>query len=385
VTVTDPFNHPDMGQKVDAKSAAEALGDIFRLLGTPGGGQGSSDPFSAAQTTQPTQQSTTQTAAPPAGQPTGTGDHASPVPEGTGVSQGFGVSNDHESGHPGIDFAVPLDTQLLAAASGTVTVASNADPGGYGLYVEIQTPDGFTLRYGHLHNANVKVGDQVHAGQVIGQSGGEANGPNSGNSTGAHLHFEVRKDGQAIDPTPFLAGGYTIVGGPASSPEPATADPKALAAVALKNVIAGLTGKPMQQDPTAQTQDPTQQQGTSDLKPGDMDSYFKAVLQRLGLPVTDANLKFMRAWQKAEGGDETNPFNTTQDAPGASNFNSVGVKRYPDMATGVNATVQTLSNGLYENILAALRAGNDPLAVANALANSPWGTGPLVRQILGGG
>ncbi len=275
-----PGNHPDMHKTVDAQAAASALGDIFKLIATPGtvdptaATSSSSDLFKAVpgdQTQQPAQ---------PTGAPTGaaSGDHAAPVPAGTPINQGYGG----QGGHPGIDFGVPLNTQLLAAASGTVTAAGNTDPGGYGNEVEIQTPDGFTIRYGHLHQINLKIGDQVHAGQIIGTSGGEAGGAGSGNSTGAHLHFEVRTQGHSIDPTPFLAGGYQIIGGQSTTDTniPSTADPQALASVALKNVIAGLTGQPLQDDPSQQQQPGQQQQstgGTGDTDPGAVDSFLNAI------------------------------------------------------------------------------------------------------------
>jgi hypothetical protein len=115
-----------------------------------------------------------------------------------------------------------------------------------------------------------------------------------------------------------------------------------------------------------------------------MDGYFDQVLKRIGAPTTGQNLAFMRAWQRAEGGDATNPFNTTQEAPGATNFNSVGVKRYADQKSGIDATVKTLLNGRYANIIRAMQQGNDPLSTARALAASPWGTGDLVIKILGG-
>jgi hypothetical protein len=115
-----------------------------------------------------------------------------------------------------------------------------------------------------------------------------------------------------------------------------------------------------------------------------MDGYYSAVLKMVGAPTTPANLAFMKAWQQAEGGDATNPFNTTQDAPGATNFNSVGVKRYPNATVGASATAKTLLNGRYANIIAALKAGADPMSAARALAASPWGTGALVMKVLGG-
>lgn len=81
----------------------------------------------------------------------------------------------------------------------------------------------------------------------------------------------------------------------------------------------------------------------------------------------------MDAWQKAEGGSADNPFNTTQDAPGAVNFNRIGVKRYPSVDEGVEATAKTLLNGKYNSILNALKQSHTHQA-AVALASGPWGT-----------
>lgn len=109
------------------------------------------------------------------------------------------------------------------------------------------------------------------------------------------------------------------------------------------------------------------------------------ILSDLGAPVTPENLLFMNDWSRAEGGGaDNNPFNTTQ--PGyheIGNYNSVGVKRYGDPNSGIQATVHTLQNGRYGNILAALRKGDSAVAAAQALANSPWGTGALVLKMLG--
>lgn len=110
------------------------------------------------------------------------------------------------------------------------------------------------------------------------------------------------------------------------------------------------------------------------------------ILARLNAPVTPQNLLFLDDWQRAEGGNaENNPFNTTQGGNGTiGNYNSVGVKRYGTAQGGINATVQTLTNGRYGNILSALKSGKSAKAAAQALANSPWGTGGLVLKMLGG-
>src|SRR5256885_414099 len=111
------------------------------------------------------------------------------------------------------------------------------------------------------------------------------------------------------------------------------------------------------------------------------------LLGMVGAPVTPANVKYLNAWARAEGGSASNnPFNTTQ--PGfseAGNYNSVGVKNYSNPQQGLAATAHTLENGHYGNILSALRKGNNAMADAQALAASPWGTGSLVEKVLAGG
>lgn len=110
------------------------------------------------------------------------------------------------------------------------------------------------------------------------------------------------------------------------------------------------------------------------------------ILHGLGKPVTAENVKFLNAWAQAEGGNASNnPFNTTQNAPGAvSNYNSVGVKNYSSPAAGLAATIQTLQNGRYGAILNAMAKGNSAMADAAAEATTPWGTGSLIEKVLGG-
>ena len=113
-----------------------------------------------------------------------------------------------------------------------------------------------------------------------------------------------------------------------------------------------------------------------------------SLLDRLGAPVTSENLRALHAWVGAESNAASllNPLATTEDAPGARNANSVGVKGYPNDEIGLDATVRTLHNGHYPGILAALAHGNSALAVTNAVAASPWGTGiNATRRLLSGG
>lgn len=111
--------------------------------------------------------------------------------------------------------------------------------------------------------------------------------------------------------------------------------------------------------------------------------FSKDVLSRIGAPHTEQNLAVMQAWIKAEGTRaQFNPLATTRRAEGATNFNSVGVKNFVSYEQGVETTVGAITNGLYDHVIAALRRGNDAFAVADAIANSKWGSGSLVRQVL---
>lgn len=121
--------------------------------------------------------------------------------------------------------------------------------------------------------------------------------------------------------------------------------------------------------------------------PGTDPNYARTILQGLapqGVKVTPQNLRAVTAWQGAEGGTATNnPLNTTQPESGTSNYNSVGVKNYGTWKQGLQATLTTLKNGNYPQVLDALKQGNNAGAVADAVGHSPWGTsGALMSQIL---
>lgn len=107
--------------------------------------------------------------------------------------------------HTGLDLGAPLDTPVHAAADGVVLLAaasvdSSGKLVGYGNYVAIAHPDGFVTLYGHLDSIAVQAGQVVRQGDIIGQEG------STGWSTGPHVHFEIRHDGQFLDPAPYLAG-----------------------------------------------------------------------------------------------------------------------------------------------------------------------------------
>lgn len=104
--------------------------------------------------------------------------------------------------HTGIDFRGAVGEAVRATASGTVTAAGWS--GGYGRMVEIDHGNGLSTRYGHLAAIEVTVGQSIKIGQVIGRLG------SSGRSTGPHLHYETRINGEAVDPEKFLRAGIRI-------------------------------------------------------------------------------------------------------------------------------------------------------------------------------
>lgn len=104
--------------------------------------------------------------------------------------------------HAGIDFRAPTGTRILATAPGTVITASRT--GGYGNMVEIDHGNGITTRYAHLSAILVNVGDKIVTGEAIARSG------STGRSTGPHLHYEVRLNGEAVDPMRFLTAGIKL-------------------------------------------------------------------------------------------------------------------------------------------------------------------------------
>jgi murein DD-endopeptidase MepM/ murein hydrolase activator NlpD len=124
-------------------------------------------------------------------------------------TSGFGVRSDPFLGRPamhtGLDFRAAMGDPVRATANGKVS--SSGWAGGYGRMVEIDHGNGLSTRYGHLSQINVKVGDLIKIGQVIGEVG------STGRSTGPHLHYETRIDGDAVDPQKFLRAGVRLSAG----------------------------------------------------------------------------------------------------------------------------------------------------------------------------
>ena len=146
------------------------------------------------------------------------------VPVNGPITQLFGENPDFYKkwgfpGHNGIDYGIPNGTPVSAAAAGTVAAVS-FENGGYGNYVKLSHADGtktYYTYYAHLASAAVSAGQKVKAGTVVGYSN------NTGASTGPHLHFGLKIDGQNpaykgyVDPMPYFSTDDTTDTGDSSS------------------------------------------------------------------------------------------------------------------------------------------------------------------------
>ena len=124
-----------------------------------------------------------------------------PIRADVTFTSGFGVRSDpfHAGAamHPGIDLSGSYGTPIYATADGTV-IHAGWNSGGYGNLVEIDHGRGISTRYGHMSAILVHEGDHITRGQQVGRMG------STGRSTGNHLHYEVRIDGRAVNPIPFM-------------------------------------------------------------------------------------------------------------------------------------------------------------------------------------
>lgn len=122
------------------------------------------------------------------------------------INSDFGRRRDPVNGrraiHQGVDFSAQRKAPVRAPAPGTVVFAGRN--GGYGRFVEIDHGFGLSTAYAHLDDITVKVGRVVALGDTVGALG------NSGRSTGAHLHYEVRYRGEPMDPMAFIRAGRSV-------------------------------------------------------------------------------------------------------------------------------------------------------------------------------
>lgn len=120
-------------------------------------------------------------------------------PAGGPVSSYFGWRNISVAGnryHGGVDFAADMGSAVIAARGGVVSFSGWAGAYGYAVYLEHEA--GWQTRYAHLSRIDVRTGDRLAQGAVLGAVG------STGASTGPHLHFEVRFEGRALDPLGFV-------------------------------------------------------------------------------------------------------------------------------------------------------------------------------------
>jgi peptidoglycan hydrolase-like protein with peptidoglycan-binding domain len=186
----------------------------------------------------------------------------------------------------------------------------------------------------------------------------------SKNATGPHFHLQY--------------GAGKAVGGPSggsSSASMTKATPEM-----LNKLIELLKARNIEDTDIKQYLDPVVLAG------GVTDSSFYAkLLENLGAPVSEENLKFLYAWRQAEGsGGKFNPFNTTWDLPGSVSVNSHGVKSYKSIEDGMVATLKTLRKTTYSCIVNGLKndIGADKIAKCESLKT--WGTGDLVAKVVRG-
>ena len=153
-----------------------------------------------------------------------------PIRESIAFTSGYGVRSDPFRGsramHAGIDLAGPYGTPIYATADGIVGKAEY-NRGGYGNYIEINHGQGIQTRYGHLSRYIASAGQRVRRGQLIGYMG------STGRSTGSHLHYEVRINGAAVNPVPFITQAAAL------------ANLRGNSAIAAQPAIGGPTGGPV--------------------------------------------------------------------------------------------------------------------------------------------
>lgn len=295
----------------------------------------------------------------------------SPVPT-QGTTSNFGEKRSYEN-HPGVDLKANSGTPIKSPADGTVLDAETRN-NACGGTIQIQHADGFVSRYCHCKNINVSKGQSVKQGEIVGLTGGSKSDAGRGNSKGAHLHFELKKDGKLVNPMNYIGkevGDYDFT--KKSNDESGEVITPSMVKVLIEKLQnKGITSEDLQKYVDA-------------VKVGNLSdkNFYMKLLENLGAPISDENLKFLYAWRQSEGkAGKFNPFNTTWDLPNSTVFNKAGVRNYATLEDGMVATVKTLRNGKYDCIVRGLRddIGADNIAKCESLKT--WGTGDLVAKVV---
>ena len=179
-------------------------------------------------------------------------------------------------------------------------------------------------------------------------------------------------------------GGGQATGGVLGASDPNATDPTATDASAATDGSGTFADALANAQSTTGTGTMPASTGSLNRAGVDPVQWAKDFLTKVGMPITSENVRAITAWEQAEGTKaHYNPLATTQAGySGETRFNSVGVKNYTTYQDGIDANAQALMNGRYTNNLAALQAGNNAMAVAQAIANSPWGTHGGVIRVL---
>ncbi len=270
----------------------------------------------------------------------------------------------------GVAYVAPGGTPLYAMGTGTIIAAgiSGFGPNTPVLQITSGRLAGRIVFYGHAGPNLVPVGAHVVEGQQISTVGAGI----VGISNGPHLTIGFYPPGPMGSGEAMLEYINSVVGFQTGQQTQAPAVSAPLPA-------------PARQVPTAtpiSTSSASAQVGSG----GGLNTrqgFAVALLNALGAPVTSQNLLAIESWEVAEGGGfggrtAFNPLNTTLPMPGSRAVTMVGVQAYTSASQGLQATVNTLRNGRYSGIVAALRAGNSAQAVERAVAASPWGTGAFL-------
>jgi murein DD-endopeptidase MepM/ murein hydrolase activator NlpD len=286
------------------------------------------------------------------------------APVAAGITAGYGEKGSMWAGtngtHKGTDYAVPVGTPVTAFKDGVVS--KEALDSGYGTAVMIEHADGHQSIYAHLSSRSVNAGDTVKAGQRIGKSGA------TGNVTGPHLHFEIRRGkNNPVNPAGYTSGS-SLPGGNYISSVVAPSSSELLSTGAASNTTSMSSGS-----------------SVSMSSSGSQAEFATSLLAGLGAPLTEGNVKALTTWMRFEGGHwknsaTYNPLNTTLTVPGSTSMNSVGVKAYANWNEGLQATISTLTGSKadargYTAIVNALRSGTDANSVLDAVNNSAWLSG----------
>jgi hypothetical protein len=147
----------------------------------------------------------------------------------------------------------------------------------------------------------------------------------------------------------------------------------------ILNLVTGKNSSDSKNTDSKKTEENIPNKTTSD------DEFYKKVLECVGAKPTKSNMLFMYAWRQSEGATaKFNPLNTTKKMPGATNFNSVGVKNYKSMEDGVKATCDTLKLRHYTDIIDGLKNDVGLYKLSRMQSLKKWGTGGLLAKVVDG-